>query len=558
SYTHDPNDLNKENLDKFDALILYANHDSISASQEKALLSYVRGGKGFLPVHCASFCFRNSDEFVKMVGAQFKSHKTATFTTEIVNKNHPVTSAFQSFETWDETYVHHLHNDDRTVLMERVEGDHREPWTWVREEGKGRIFYTAYGHDERTWSNPGFLDLMERAILWAVDEKVVENWTKLTFPKHEYTAKENIPNYEKRDPAPMFQEPFSQPESEKFIQVHPDFELKVFASEPDIINPIAMAWDEKGRLWIAETIDYPNEVKENQQGDDRIKICEDTDGDGKADKFTVFADGLNIPTSLVFAQGGIIVSQAPDFLFLADTDGDDKADVRETLITGWGTYDTHAGPSNLKYGFDNKIWGTVGYSGFEGTIAGKERKFRQGFYRFSPDASEFEFLTSTSNNTWGLGFSETFDVFGSTANNAHSWYMAIPNRYYEGIEGLNTQGSKKIADYYNFHPITENVRQVDVFGGFTAAAGHNLYTARDFPKSYWNRMALVCEPTGHLLAQGLLEKDGAGFSTKDAWNLLASADEWVSPVHAEVGPDGAVWVADWYNFIIQHNPTPSP
>ena len=116
----------------------------------------------------------------------------------------------------------------------------------------------------------------------------------------------------------------------------------------------------------------------------------------------------------------------------------------------------------------------MGYSGFEGTIAGKERKFRQGFYRFSPDASEFEFLTSTSNNTWGLGFSETFDVFGSTANNAHSWYMAIPNRYYEGIEGLNTQGSKKIADYYNFHPITENVRQVDVFGGFTAAAGHDF------------------------------------------------------------------------------------
>ena len=456
------------------------------------------------------------------------------------------------------TYVHHLHNDDREVLMERVEGEHREPWTWTRKVGKGRVFYTAYGHDERTWSNPGFHRLIENAILWAVDQKVVENWRKLSFPEYSYIAKPNIPNYEKRDPAPKFQEPFEQPDSEKLIQIPPGFKLELFASEPDIINPIAMAWDEKGRLWIAETIDYPNEVKSEQKGDDRIKICEDTDGDGKADKFTIFADGLNIPTSLVFAQGGIIVSQAPHFLFLADTDGDDKADVREELITGWGTYDTHAGPSNLKYGFDNQIWGTVGYSGFEGTIAGKERKFRQGFYRFTPDVSEFEFLTSTSNNTWGLGFSETFDVFGSTANNAHSWYMAIPNRYFDGVEGLITNGSKKIASYYDFHPITPNVRQVDVFGGFTAAAGHNLYTARSFPESYWNRVALVCEPTGHLLAKGILEKEGAGFTTKDGWNLMASADEWVSPVHAEVGPDGAVWVSDWYNFIIQHNPTPTP
>ena len=102
SYTDNPDDLNPDNLSLYDGLILYANHDSITASQEKALLSFVKGGKGFLPIHCASFCFRNSDDFVEMVGAQFKSHETGTFTAEIVNQDHPITNSLEPFETWDE------------------------------------------------------------------------------------------------------------------------------------------------------------------------------------------------------------------------------------------------------------------------------------------------------------------------------------------------------------------------------------------------------------------------------------------------------------------------
>ena len=105
-------------------------------------------------------------------------------------------------------------------------------------------------------------------------------------------------------------------------------------------------------------------------------------------------------------------------------------------------------------------------------------------------------------------------------------------------------------------PITEKVRQVDAFGGFTAAAGHNFYTARAFPKKYWNSIAFVAEPTGHILHQNSMQKKGTDFYDKESFNLMAGADEWFSPVFAEVGPDGAVWVADWYSYIIQHNPTP--
>lgn len=561
TYTEDQADLNEETLSKYDGLLIYANHENITPSQEEALMDFVESGKGFIPVHCASFCFHNSEDYIEMVGAQFQRHDTGTFVADIIQPEHAAMEGVEAFSVWDETYVHHKHNEDRTVLMERVEGDHREPWTWVREQGKGRVFYTAYGHDERVWSHPEFHKLMEKGILWAVSDQVKEQWETYAkdIPQLQYVDKDSIPNYEKRDPAPKYQLPLSPEDSKKLTQVPAGFSLELFASEPDIINPIAMEWDEKGRLWVIETVDYPNTVREESgQGDDRIKICEDTDGDGKADKFTIFADKLNIPTSLVFADGGVIVSQAPHFLFLKDTNGDDKADVKEVLVEGWGTFDTHAGPSNLRYGIDNWIWGVVGYSGFEGTIAGKAQQFGQGIYRIKPDASDFEFMTRTSNNTWGLGFTETFDVFASTANNTHSVYMGIPNSYYENADGLPVNGSTKIDGHYAMQTLTPFLRQVDVWGGYTAAAGHNFYTARSFPKAYWNRVALVCEPTGRVLHSAIIEKEGAGFVEKNGGNLLASADDWMSPVEAKVGPDGAVWVADWYNFIIQHNPTPTP
>ncbi|RYF53717.1 MAG: dehydrogenase, partial [Cytophagaceae bacterium] len=243
-------------------------------------------------------------------------------------------------------------------------------------------------------------------------------------------------------------------------------------------------------------------------------------------------------------------------LFLQDTNGDDKADVKKVVFTGFGTYDTHAGPSNLHYGFDNWIWGSVGYSGFKGKIGADSVKFSQGFFRFKPDGSKLEYMTSTSNNTWGLGFSETGDIFGSTANNSHGWYMAIPNRYYHGAAHIRENGSRSTDTHKDMKPITEKVRQVDVFGGFTAAAGHNLYTARVFPKKYWNKIAFVSEPTGHILHQNVMQKTGTNFEDAEGFNLVAGADEWFAPVFAEVGPDGAVWVVDWYSFIIQHNPTP--
>lgn len=435
---------------------------------------------------------------------------------------------------------------------------HAPAWMPSGAPSVGRMVGTAYGDDEQAWNTRDFRDRIKDAITRAIGTSVAGQLTALKIrPLRMTNSPVPIPNYERRDPGPQLQEPLSTAEAAKHFQVPPGFELQLFASEPLITgNPEAMAWDERGRLWIAEARDYPNNLQPEGQGHDDIKILEDTNHDGRADKATVFADKLSIVSSLVFANGGLIVAQGGAFVSLRDTDGDDKADQRETLITGWGTRDTHALASNLKYGLDNHIWGAVGYSGFNGIVGGTALTFNQALYRFTPDGKRMEQMASFTNNTWGLGFTEAFDIFGSTANGEHSVYVAIPTPYYQGVTGLRADGKKKIDGHYAMQANTPRIRQVDVQGGFTAAAGHNFYTARAFPQEYWNRVAFVNEPTGHVVHRAVIDRQGSGFAEKDGWNVAASDDEWYAPVHSEVGPDGALWIADFYDFIIQHNPTP--
>jgi putative membrane-bound dehydrogenase-like protein len=568
TYTENLDDLNAATLARYDVLLVYANVTRISPDQERALLEYVEGGRGFVPLHCASYCFLNSPRYIALVGAQFLRHGTGEFDTKIVAPTHPIMRGFEPFRTWDETYVHAKHNEqDRHVLQVRAEGQKEEPWTWVRTQGNGRVFYTAYGHDARTWQNPSFQDLLERGIRWAAAKGDVydsRGRVQAGLPPFEYEqATADIPNYlpnrawgTQGEPSRRMQRPLSPRESMRHLVVPPGFEVELFAAEPEIYRPICMTWDERGRLWIAESTDYPNQKRRDGQGHDRITICEDTDGDGKADSFRVFATGLNIPTSLLCANGGVIVLQAPDTLFLKDTDGDGKADLRKVLFSGWGIADTHAGPSNLRWGFDNWVWGIVGYSAFRGRVGGEPHRFMQGFFRFKPDGSKLEFLRSTTNNSWGVGFSEDGLVFGSTANGCPSVDLPIPNRYYEAVRGLSPAALSSIAASNRFFPLTEKVRQVDYHGGFTAAAGHALYTARAYPRHYWNQVAFVAEPTGHLVAALTLQRQGSSVVDYYGWNLLASDDEWTAPTCAEVGPDGNIWVIDWYNYIVQHNPTP--
>ena len=551
-------------LGEFDAVLLYANHAEITSNQWKNLLNFVETGGGFLPIHCASWCFSNEPGFDQLVGGRFAHHRTGVFRPKTVLPEHEAIKDVPALEAWDETYVHVNHNlKDRVVLQVReVAGPddnitEPEPWTWIRTQGAGRVFYTASGHDHRVWERDEFHQLIKKGILWTIgDERrqSYEGFLKARVPLV-YEKRDNIPNYERRPEPLPYQLPLSPEESMQYTQVPVGFRLELFASEPDIINPICMAWDHRGRLWVAEAVDYPNELTNDRTGRDSIKILEDTNGDGRCDKVIVFADGLNVPTSIVFANGGVIVAQAPDFLFFKDTNGDDKADVREVLNTGWGVADTHAGPSSFRYGLDNRVWGTVGYSGYSERRGDSDVRFGNGVFNMKADGSDVTFMHQFNNNTWGLGFNSAGDTFGSTANNNPAFFGGFPASGYQGRRSISAQ---MIADNPAFQPITPNIRQVDAFGRYTAGAGYALATSDRFPESWRDSMAFISGPTGNLLGMYQNIPDGSGYKAINRFSLIASADEWFSPVSAEVGPDGHLWVADWYNFIIQHNPTPSP
>ncbi|HWE35224.1 MAG TPA: ThuA domain-containing protein, partial [Isosphaeraceae bacterium] len=230
-YTERVDDLNPGNLAKYDAVLVYANIDAIRPEPLKALLDYVEGGGGFVPIHCASFCFRNAPEYVALVGAQFQRHGTGTFDTKVTAPDHPIVRGLEPFRTWDETYVHTRHDPKgRVVLQVRAEGDREEPWTWARTQGKGRVFYTAYGHDHRTWGHPGFVDLVERGIRWAANKgDVYDSRPKAArgLKPFEYQeAGAEIPNYlpsqrwgTQGEPIRTMQKPLSAAESSEHLAV---------------------------------------------------------------------------------------------------------------------------------------------------------------------------------------------------------------------------------------------------------------------------------------------------------------------------------------------------
>jgi putative membrane-bound dehydrogenase-like protein len=468
-----------------------------------------------------------------------------------------------------DTYLNHFDAVVEVMPDADLGADKRKMLDSFKNSGNGLLKYTT--------ANRPTDAVLRQAVLDAVSKNARSGWeTFLASRPPLQRLPGEVPNYEHRPEPIKFQAPLTPQDSMRYTQVPADFDLQLFAAEPEVTKPIFIAWDERGRAWVVEARDYPHGlVPEGQPGKSDIRICEDTDGDGKADKFTVFASGLNLPTSLVFVNGGIIVSEARHMLFLADTNGDDQADVRKVLLPGWGIADTHAMQSNLGRGFDNWLYGTVGYSNFRGNVGGKDLEFGCGIFRFKPDGSALEFLYQFSNNTWGLGQNACGDVFGSTANGNPTFYGSLPATLLNQTQPDAGRGSFRnrgaaadpqtrrlwsahsMAPGMRMHPNTPNVREVDNFGGYTAAAGHAFMVSDALPARLQGK-ALVTEPTCKLVGIMDVQREGGGYKVSDGFNLLASTDEWMSPIFAEVGPDGVIWVIDFYSFIIQHNPTPNP
>ena len=346
------------------------------------------------------------------------------------------------------------------------------------------------------------------------------------------------------------------------------FRIEVFAAEPLIQDPVAMEIDEQGRVYVVEMIGYPLDT--GRTG--RLKLLEDSDGDGLPDRSTVFADGLMLPTGVLRWKQGVLVTDAPEIWYLEDSDGDNRADIKKAVLTGFALSNPQHTVSSPRYGLDNWIYvaheppiRTVIFKekfGDEGSrirFAGREDgarlENRIGNLRFRPDTHELEAVAGSS------GFGLSFDRWGRllTLNSVrHIRQQVLAAPYLSRNPALGaTSTSKDVSDHPpRVYPVTLNPKHrilTDV-GTFTSSCGIAVYSGGLFPAPY-DQASFVADPAHNLVHCDLLKEDGVTLQASrvhDEREFLASTDHWFRPVFVYVGPDGALYVVDYYRRIIEH------
>ncbi len=339
--------------------------------------------------------------------------------------------------------------------------------------------------------------------------------------------------------APATSPALSPADAQKAFSVPPGFEARLFAAEPDVVNPVAMTFDERGRLWVLELYEYPLGAPAGQKGRDRIKILEDTDNDGKADKVTLFADGLNLATGLLVGNGGVYVGQAPHLLFLQDTNHDDKADVRTVVLTGFGLHDRHELLNGFTWGPDGWLYMTHGVFTAskvkipEATTPGVE--MNAAVARFHPRTKKFEIFADGTSNPWGVDFDKNGNAFVSACVIDHLFHMA-PGGIYQ------RQGGVPGNPYaYELLPsIVEHKHHMAAYCGIC------IYQGDNFPAEYQDRV-FMGNIHQNAINHDRLIPNGSSFKAVAEKDFLTTTDGWFRPVSEQVGPDGALWIADWYD-----------
>lgn len=313
-----------------------------------------------------------------------------------------------------------------------------------------------------------------------------------------------------------------------------DLEVTLWAENPQLNKPIQMNFDAKGRLWVASSEAYPM-IEVGQSAPDKILVLEDTDNDGNADKSTVFADGLLIPTGLEPGDGGCYVAQSTDLLFLKDTDGDGKADQRERILSGFGTEDTHHNLHTLRWGPDGRLYMNQSiYTRTDTeTPRGVVRLKAGGGFRYNPESMRMQIVFRGLVNSWG----HQFDAFGQS-------FLT------DGAGGAGVAYSFPGAA---FSPAPKTRRVMDLIspGGYPKFASAEIINGNSFPAD-WQGSLLTCDFRANRVTRFSMAENAAGFVTKQEDDLLRTSASSFRPIDIKQGPDGAIYIADWSNPIINH------
>ena len=594
-----------QQLESTDVMVVFAADGmKIVGEERESFEKFLRRGGGLVVIH-DGVVSSDQNEWAKKVqgGSWIWPKKTSELKptkwleTEVgiyfVAPEHPIVKGISNFDWKDEIYYDLDMAPDVNVLATSFHSVFimaPQLWTYEKTWNGGSTPYRAFvslpGHEYVSFQTPHYRAILLRGIAWAGKRGNVD----------ELCSKDELASLKYPEGGPIAPE-----KAAAKLEVHPEFNINLVAAEPLMEKVMSLDWAPDGKLWIVETPEYPggrtinradqpiarqnnnrpesyNAVeKEDRPANDRVSWLEDTDGDGRMDKRHIFADkdhgvpgGLELATSLVFYKDGVIVTQAPDILWLRDTNGDGVCDKVEKLYTGFGTFDTHAVLNNMRLGLDGWVYSAIGYSAGQprSTITGKDfGRVTAGVIRFKPDGSALEQVTSGSCNTWGFDFTPEGEIIYTTATCGEPICHVVMSE--KALQRGNVGGvrsTQPIFDVNKIFPAVHHTRpayvQIDWVGAFTAAAGSCIYNGGAWPER-WNNSHFVSETTMSMLHHEFIEPKGITFQgrkeeSRRETEFIAGSDLWFRPIHQRVGPDGALYLVDFYNQAAIHNDTRGP
>ncbi len=339
----------------------------------------------------------------------------------------------------------------------------------------------------------------------------------------------------------------SPADEQKAFKLHAGFEINLVAAEPDIQKPLNMQFDEQGRIWLTCTVEYPYAAPSDRPAKDSIRVLEDTDGDGRFEKVTIFADGLNIPMGIYPWKGGCVAFSIPDIIHFEDTDGDLKCDKRTKLYGPFDTSrDTHGMCNAFRRGFDGWVYACHGFNNQSKVKGadGNEVVMNSGnTFRFKLDGSRIEHYTFGQVNPFGMCLDERFNIFTADCH-SKPVYQLLRHGQYPGF-GRKDDGLGFVP------PMMEHLH------GSTAIAGVCIYSGENFPEKYRGLFYSGNVMTSRINCNAA-EYHGSTIKAVEQPDFLSTDDPWFRPVDVHIGPDGAMYILDFYNRIIGHYEVPLP
>ena len=347
-------------------------------------------------------------------------------------------------------------------------------------------------------------------------------------------------------------------EAARAMSAPPGFSVRLLASEPDVRQPIAMCFDDRGRLWVAECYAYPRKVAA-ADARDRILIFEDTDGDHALDSRKVFHEGLNLVSGLAVGFGGVWVGAAPELMFIPDADGDDVPDGEpRILLDGWGAQDTHETLNSFIWGPDGWLYGCHGVFthsavGKPGTPEADRTRINAGVWRYHPVRHEFEVFSEGTSNPWGVDFNDLGHAFQTACVIPHLYHVIQGARYQrqagQHFNPYTFDDIKTIARHRHWTGGQWNAAdrdRSDAIGGGHAHAGACIYLGGSWPDRYRGRL-FMNNIHGARINEDRLTPAGSGYVGDGEPDFLFANDSWSQFISLQVGPDGQMVLIDWYD-----------